>query len=137
MIITPDLKQNVFYMVYFVILHNWQAIAYILGLVLSAVAAVARPRRSFVLLLIGFFCLLFGFEYSKHIQEGLKEQTVQSLITIQEHSKVRRIVTTSIDKLIPLGLSIFGWLSVILGGYMLLQEVSLYRKSKSKRTSLS
>jgi hypothetical protein len=131
MTITPDLKQNILYMLYFIVLHNWQVIVYGMGIAIATAAALWRPRRSFVVWMIGFSLLLFAFEYDKHIQESLKDQTMQSLITVQEHAKVRRAVSVSIDKLIPYGLPLLGWTLNAVGVYL------FQREREKKRRPLS
>jgi len=73
-----------------------------------------RPSRKSILLLIGFSLLLFGFEYNKHIVENLREQTLNSLITVQEHNQVRRVVNFITLKFLPLMLPVGGWGCVLL-----------------------
>ena len=122
MTITPELQQNIFYTVYFTLAHNFAAILYFGGSICFAVLAVWRPKRSFVLLLLGFMILLFGFEYQKHIEDSLRTQTLNSLITIQEHNQVRRVVNATFVKLIPWGLPLAGWSLVGYGSYLLYTE---------------
>lgn len=110
--ITPELSQNIFYTVYFTILHNYLAMFYAAGIVVAVIISIIKPSRKSVLLLLGFIILLFAFEYGKHIEDGLREQTMNSLITIQEHNKVRRIVNIVTLKLLPLGLPVLGWVLV-------------------------
>lgn len=122
MAITPDLKQNIFYTVYFTVSHNLPVFVYGSGIVLFAFLAILRPRRSFVLFLLGFIILLFAFEYEKHILEGLKEQTINALITIQEHNKVRRLINITLVKALPLLLPLTGWGCVVFGVYLFRKE---------------
>lgn len=126
MFLPADLKQNIFYTVYFTITHNLPVFLYGGGIVVFAILAIFKPKRSFILLLLGCILLLFSFEYSKHILEGLREQTINSLITIQEHNVVRRIVNIVLVKVLPLGMPIVGWGLVLSGGI-------LYWKSEKKR----
>ena len=84
----------------------------------SALLAIRKPSRYAIFLLLGFILLLFGFEYQKHILEGLKDQTINALITVQEHNKVRRLVNIVLVKATPLLLPFFGWLFVITGAYL-------------------
>lgn len=111
--ITPDLKQNIFYTVYFTVTHNALAIFYLGGIIVAAAMAFLKPSRKWVLMLLGFIILLFGFEYNKHIVEGLREQTINALITVQEHNKVRRLINIFTLKLLPLGLPVLGWILVL------------------------
>jgi len=118
MIITPDLKQNVLLTIYLTFTDNFFAILYATGIVISAFLAIRKPTRSFIFLLLGFIILLFGFEYQKHILEGLKEQTINALITVQEHNKVRRLVNIVLVKATPILLPFFGWIFVIIGAFL-------------------
>jgi hypothetical protein len=118
MTITPELRQNIFYTVYFTVTHNLPVFFYGFGIISFALLAILRPRRSFILLLLGFIILLFAFEYNKHILEGLKEQTINALITIQEHNLVRRIINLVLVRLLPIGMPFVGWLLVFGGGFL-------------------
>lgn len=110
-----DLKQNIFYTILFIAMHNFAAIFYAAGIVFSAVLLFIRPSRWGILFLFGFIILLFSFEYNKHIVEPLKEQTLNSLITLQEHNKVRRVVNLVLVKGLPRGLPLLGWTLVATG----------------------
>ena len=118
MIITPDLKQNIVLTIYSTIYDNFSVVVYVAGILISAFLAIRKPSRAFIFLLLGFILLLFGFEYQKHILEGLKEQTINALITIQEHNKVRRLVNIVLVKAVPILLPLVGWIFVVTGGYL-------------------
>ncbi|MFZ2206349.1 MAG: hypothetical protein WA061_06860 [Microgenomates group bacterium] len=118
MTFTSDLQQNVFYAVYFTVTHNLPVFIYGAGICISALMAIIKPKRSYVLFLLGFIILLFAFEYQKHILDGLKEQTINALITVQEHNLVRRVVNIILIKLLPLGMPLIGWSFIILGVYL-------------------
>lgn len=118
MIITPDLKQNIFYTVYFTVSHNFAAFIYLTGIVVSLVFALIKPTRKSIFLLLGFIILLFSFEYNKHILEGLREQTLNALITIQEHNKVRRVINIITLKALPVLLPLTGWGLVGLAAFL-------------------
>lgn len=122
MFITPDLKQNILYAVYFTITHNIPVIIYGLGIFISAVLAIKRPSRSLIFFLLGFILLLFGYEYQKHILDGLREQTINALITVQEHNKVRRIINLVLIKGAPILLPLVGWMSVGFGAFLFKRE---------------
>ena len=120
--ISPDLKQNIALTVYLTVADNFAAVLYAVGIAAAALLAIRKPSRYTIFLLLGFILLLFGFEYSKHIVEGLKEQTVNALITVQEHYTVRRIVTIAIAKAAPLFFPLMGWIFVLTGGYLFYRE---------------
>jgi len=122
MIITPDLKQNILYTVYFTITHNVPVFVYGTGILVSIVLAIIRPSRSYIFFLLGFIFLLFAYEYQKHILDGLKEQTINALITIQEHNKVRRLVNIILVRAAPILLPLGGWGLVIMGIYLFKRE---------------
>lgn len=125
---SPDLKQNIFYTTYFIFLHNFSAIFYFSGIVISALLLLIKPTRWKTLLLFGFILLLFGFEYNKHIAEPLKQQTINSLITVRQHYKVYRIVDFALIKVLPRLLPLTGWSLVIMGFFLL---------SRSKKRKLN
>jgi len=124
MFFPPDLKQNILYTVYFTVTHNIPVFIYGTGILIFALFAIIKPRRSFILLLLGCIVLLFAFEYEKHILDGLKEQTINALITIQEHNFVRRIINIFLVKLLPLLMPLMGWMLVIGGIFLFKKETS-------------
>ena len=130
MTITPDLKQNILYTIYFTITHNAIALFYFLGIVVAIGLSLYRPSRKSILLLLGFIILLFGFEYNKHILESLREQTLNALITIQEHNKVRRIINIVTLKLLPLALPLVGWILVLSSIYLYWRSNRIKHRSK-------
>jgi len=113
--IPADLKQNIFYTLLFIISHNFPAIFYSLGIIISAVILLIKPTRWKTLLLFGFILLLFAFEYSKHIVEPLKEQILNSLITERPHYKAAWIVNIVLVNAFPILLPASGWFLVITG----------------------
>ena len=125
MFITPDLKQNILYTVYFTVTHNIPVFVYGTGILVAVVFAIIKPARSYIFFLLGFILLLFAYEYQKHILDGLKEQTINALITIQEHNKVRRLVNIILVKGAPILLPLTGW-AFILGG------IYLFRREKKQ-----
>jgi hypothetical protein len=120
--ITPDLKQNIILTVYLTIADNAVAVLYAAGICISAILAIRKPSRYAVFMLLGFILLLFGFEYKKHILDGLKEQTINALITVQEHYTVRRLVNIALVKAAPIFFPLVGWSFVILGIYLFKRE---------------
>lgn len=107
--ITPDLRQSIIVTLYLLFTHNQLAIAYFLGLILSIGLSMWRPSRFAMFLLIGFALLLFQYEYDKHIITGLRQQTMQSLITDQPHFRVQRLISLVVSDLLPIGLFVVGW----------------------------
>ncbi|OGK22966.1 hypothetical protein A2954_03905 [Candidatus Roizmanbacteria bacterium RIFCSPLOWO2_01_FULL_37_12] len=112
---SPDLKQNIFYTVFFIFLHNFSAIFYFTGIIISAFSLLIKPTRWKTLLLFGFIILLFAFEYKKHIVEPLKQQTINSLITVRQHYKTERAVNFVLVKVLPIFLPLSGWALVFIG----------------------
>lgn len=112
LVMSPDLEQNIIQTVYAIFIHNYLVIAYFVGVVLSAFLSVMRPSRYHLLLLFGFGSLIFAFEYNKHIAEPFYQQTVQSLITVKEHHRVRKLLDLFIYEVIPVASFFFGWLFI-------------------------
>lgn len=113
--LTPDLKQNFFTTIYLLFTHNYIAFAYFTGAILSVVLSLLRPSRFTIFMMLGFLILLFSFEYDKHIIEGLREQTINSLITINPHYRLSRIINVVISEILPVFFYILGWIFVYLG----------------------
>jgi len=112
---SPDTQQNILYALLFFVLHNFVAIAYASGLAVATIIALLRPSRSRILLMVGFSLLLLSFEYSKHIQDPLLEQTKQSLITERYSSRLERVITLTIDRVAPYTLTLGGVTAILLG----------------------
>lgn len=112
---SPDTQQNLFYTIFFIIQHNALALIYISAIVFVTGHALWKPNRGKILMLWGFIILLFTFEYSKHILEPLKEQTIQSLITERESVRIEFYITKFLTKIVPFGLPILGWMLVGIG----------------------
>lgn len=121
----PDTIQNIKVMIDLIFLHNFLAIMYAIGILISILISIYKPSRAVILMLLGFITLLFAFEYTKHIAEPLKEQTLGSLVTVRQSPRIERLVHLVISRLLPLGLPILGWVLVglgVLGGALNLKK---------------
>ena len=125
--LTGDLKQNIFVTIYLLLLHNWAVIFFTLGLIISLGWLIYKPRREYVLLFIGFGLLIFGFEYNKHIADGLIKQTTDSLITITRHYKLEWLIRVALSKILPLFFYFLGVISIV-GGIILIKKNRLPRR---------
>ncbi len=123
----PDTVQNLLYTIYFILLHNFVALIYFMGIIIGIGLSLWKPSRPYIVIMLGFMLLLFSFEYNKHILEPLKEQTTNSLVTIRESARIERVIYIVIAKIVPLGAPIIGWFMVIGGGI----SAFLSRKNKS------
>ncbi|MBI4039218.1 hypothetical protein HY388_00110 [Candidatus Daviesbacteria bacterium] len=117
---SADLEQNVINTIYAIFIHNYLVIAYVSGALLSAILSLTKPTRYHLFLFFGFCLLVFAFEYNKHIAEPFYNQTLQSLITVKEHFRVRKLLDLLIYELIPVASFVFGWgfifIALVLGG---------------------
>jgi hypothetical protein len=111
----PDTKQNLFYTIYFLLLHNAEAIFYLSAVILFTLLALYKPTRGKVITMWGFLILLFAFEYNKHILEPLTLQFMNSLITERPSFRIEYTINLILVKLVPTGLPIIGWCLVVLG----------------------
>ena len=111
----PDTKQNLFYTIYFLLLHNAEAIFYLSAVILFTLLALYKPTRGKVITKWGFLILLFAFEYNKHILEPLTLQFMNSLITERPSFRIEYTINLILVKLVPTGLPIIGWCLVVLG----------------------
>jgi hypothetical protein len=111
----PDTQQNIIVALYLIILHNFEAILYSLGIIGATIWALYKPTRGNILILWGFIFLIFAFEYDKHILEPLKEQTLNSLITERRSIRIEYIVTKTFTRAVPFALPVLGWTLIISG----------------------
>ncbi|KKS97543.1 MAG: hypothetical protein UY21_C0006G0001 [Microgenomates group bacterium GW2011_GWA1_48_10] len=107
--IAPDLKQNIFVTLYLLFSHNYIAFAYLTGLVIGILLSLYRPSRFATLIFLGFSVLLFSFEYDKHLIAAFREQTLISLITVNPHFRLQRLVNLFISELLPVIFYVTGW----------------------------
>lgn len=126
---SPDTQQNIIIALVLLVLHNYIALGYAAGLVVSTVIGLIRPSRARILLMVGFATLLLSFEYGKHIKDSLLEQTKQSLITERYSSRLERVITLAIGRAAPLGLQAVGMVSVTLGAAFELRTIFI-KKAK-------
>lgn len=124
----PDLKQNLVVTAYLLFSHNSLVIAYFSGLILSILLSLWKPSRFTILLTIAFAILLFSYEYDKHIIAALREQTVNSLITITPHNRLRKMIDLFLSDLVPILLYILGWGAMYLA--IVLATIRFYERER-------
>jgi hypothetical protein len=112
--ITPDLSANIITTLYLLFSHNYIVFAYLTGLIISVFLSLYRPSRYATLLLLGFALLTFSYEYDKHIVDGLRDQTLTSLITAKPHYTVQRWINIAIGEILPVFFYTFGWFLIFL-----------------------
>lgn len=136
LLIAPDTQQNMLYTIYFMILHNYEAMFYLGGSMVMALWILYRPSRAKFLLFLGFVILLFAFQYEKHIVDPLLEQTTNSLITERESWRIERYLTLFLGRLVPLVLPVVGWALIIAGAVIryLKLEIKINKLISSSRT---
>lgn len=120
--ITPDLSANIISTLYLLFSHNYIVFAYFTGLIISVFLSLYRPSRYATLLLLGFALLTFSYEYDKHIVDGLRDQTLTSLITAKPHYTVQRWINIAVGEILPIFFYTFGWFLIFL---------ALIKKSKN------
>ena len=111
-VVTPELQQNIFVTVYLLFSHNYIAFAYFIGMVIGIGLSLNRPSRFATFILLGFAILLFSYEYDKHIIDAFRQQTVRSLITIQPHYKLQKIIDLLITEILPILFYVLGWVMI-------------------------
>ncbi len=110
--LTPDLQQSLVHTVYSLFVHNYIVFAYFFGFLLSVLISIKNPSRFSVLMLLGFAVLTFSFEYDKHIIDGFRQQTLQSLITEQSHFQLQRFISVVISEVLPIFFYLLGWVLI-------------------------
>lgn len=107
--VPSDLKQNIIVTVYLMFTHNYLAIAYFAGFIIGIILSIYKPSRFSTLIFLSFLILLFGYEYDKHIIDSLRQQTLQSLITVTPHFRLQRVVNLFISEILPIFFYVLGW----------------------------
>lgn len=110
--ITPELYSNLIQTIHLMFTHNYIVFAYMLGLLISIVLSISKPSRYATFLLLGFALLTFSFEYDKHIVDGLREQTIKSLITSEPHYTAANWINLIIGNILPIFFYLTGWVFV-------------------------
>ena len=105
----PEIKAGVFRLIYNTFLHNADAIAYFVGIIVALGSLLRKPKRKHVLYLIAFVFLLARFEYLKHIVDPLFEQTQTTMIQEEGHYRAKRYLDIIFYDLVPLFLYLGGW----------------------------
>lgn len=123
----PDTQQNIIVAFFLLVSHNFLAITFLGGAVISTGLALYKPSRGAVLMIIGFTLLLFAFEYQKHIVEGLLEQTKGSLITERQSYRLEWILDKTFGKVLPPFLYFIGTIITGAGIYF---EVKFLKREK-------
>lgn len=121
--ISPDLQRSMINTIYLTFTHNYIAIAYFTGIIISLGIAIYRPSRFTILFFLGFALLLFGYEYDKHIINAFREQTLNSLATEVTHRRLQKLINLIISDVLPIFFYVTGWLfiyiAIIYGGLKL------------------
>ena len=112
--LSPDLQQNLIITAYLLFSHNYIAFIYLIGFLISTLLSIIKPSRFAILNLLGFLILLFSYEYDKHIIVGLREQTLNSLITETPHYKLEKVVNLIISQGLPIFFYILGWFLIFI-----------------------
>jgi len=131
----PDLAANLVHTIYAMFIHNYILLAYLLGLLVSIVIALRKPGRFTLFLILGFSILAFSFEYDKHIIDGLREQTLQSLITVKPHYRAQKWIDLIIGEVLPIFFYIAGWtliyLAIFIAGWKKPKKPKSNKKTKT------
>lgn len=112
--ITTDLSVNINNTIYLTVIHNYVLFIYVFGFLISIFWSIKKPSRSHTLMMLGFILLIFHFEYTKHIIDSLKEQTVNSIITANPHYTAKKWLNIFIEDLVPIFLFVSGWFLLFL-----------------------
>jgi hypothetical protein len=123
----PDTQQNIIVALFLLVAHNFFAIAFLGGAVISTGLALYKPSRGAILMIIGFTLLLFAFEYQKHIVEALLEQTKGSLITERQSYRLEWVLDKTFGKVLPPFLYLVGSITTAAGIYF---EVKFLRRAR-------
>ena len=113
--ISQELQQGLFNIAYFTWLHNSQAIAYFVGIVITLALQFKKPNHKNLLFFVGFLVLLLNFEYQKHFIDPFLEQTVQAVLEQgATATRFQRIANFFFQKFVPLISYLVGWGSIFI-----------------------
>lgn len=111
--ISQNLQQGLFNLIYFTWLHNSQAIAYFFGIILTLYLQFKNPNRKNLLFFVGFLFLFINFEYQKHFVDPILEQTLQTVLEQgATGQRFQQITNLFLQKIIPFSMYIIGWGSI-------------------------
>ena len=110
-----DIKIGILSTIYTTWLHNNLAIGLFLGIAISALFLIFKPKRKLVFFFLGFLLLLLEFEYQKHFAKVLEQQTINSMIFQGQHLRTKSVLEDVFQKIIPFVLWLAGWMLVFLG----------------------
>lgn len=111
--ISQNLQQGLFNLIYFTWLHNSQAIAYFFGIILTLYLQFKNPNRKTLLFFVGFLFLFINFEYQKHFVDPILEQTLQTVLEQgATGQRFQQIINFLLQKFVPLSLYLIGWGSI-------------------------
>ena len=119
----PTLQTGIFRFLYNTWAHNADALAYFMGIGITFLLLFHKPRRSLVLILIGFICLFIRFEYIKHVADPLRDQTVGAIIQgSQGLQSTQQKLGVFFDEILPLMFYIGGWGGLFSGLWLMTLE---------------
>ncbi len=113
--VSSQLQQGIIDLIYFTWLHNAEMLAYFAGTLLALFLLIKKPKRVYILLVVGFVVLMLQFQYVKHIVEPLLDQTLQTVLqTGALATRFQKLTRFFLEKMIPIGLYLFGWGSIFI-----------------------
>ncbi|MDA1338008.1 MAG: hypothetical protein O2871_01460 [bacterium] len=111
-----NLESTYIQTIYITFTHNKELMGYVLGFMIMTLVSLIKPTRSHLLVTFGFLILVFGFEYDKHIINGLREQTINALQVGQGISATRiNFVNIFLTHLLPIIFWLTGWGVLLIG----------------------
>lgn len=114
-----NLESTYIQTVYLTFTHNKELMGYVLGFIIMTLVSFIKPTRSHLLVTFGFLILGFGFEYDKHIINGLREQTINALQVGEGVSTTHlNYVNIFLTHLLPIIFWLTGW-GVLLCGLII------------------
>ncbi len=98
--------------------HNWQLVYFGIFSFVCFIKLIMKPSRYYSLLLLGFLCLLFQFEYTKHLIPHVRVN-VTDLILVDPARRSFNLADLFFSKLFPLLLQAFGWFLIFVSIFIL------------------
>jgi len=103
------MESNAIQTLYLTYAHNKEFIGYFVGFCFTLFLTIIKPNRSSLIAAIGLLVLALGFQYDKHILQGLQQQTLDSLFPNGANDmSVQQKITKVFNYIIPFVMWIVG-----------------------------
>lgn len=112
---TNEILKNVILTGYKFFEHNSLLIFGILGLGISGLRILIRPKRRTFLFFLGFLILIFSFEYEKHLIPVFFSHLLDPVVDPSTNLQTYYLGSLFLTKILPVSSQILGWVFIFSG----------------------